>query len=464
MNHVSFFRKYFVYFGVFTGNLLSFAVGVTNNWSTTLAPRLNSTDPSLNPLSRPVTTFESSWIVASVLFGSIVGPIFGGIMLTRIGRKKTILLVGVPIFFGHLFIAFANQVWMFLLARFTMGFSLGCSFSVMSSYIGDIAEDNNRGILGSLTTVMISIGGLSVYVVGPYVSMMVFSLINLGPLIALFILFGLFVPETPYDLLKRSSVEEAQKSYAIYTGKHLDADFQKLADKVAENGSKESRKPTTVELLKIILKDAALLRGLKIVATLLCSQAFSGMGAINQYYQTIFDESGGSLDSIYSVMIVGAVTLCATVSASQLVERLGRKLLLLAGFMGMALSLFTLGTYFLLQSKGYDTIAISSLPLLSLMVFTVAYNFQGMIPWILLTDFFPPHLLDMSTTMGSVTLFSLNFFLTLGFPYLMEGLGNYGTFYLFGTLNVVITVYTILSVPETKGKSIEDVQKMLRGK
>lgn len=279
MQKAAVFGPYFIYLSVFAANLLSFSVGIQYFWSATILPKLN--DTSVSPLPESPTTMETSWIVSITNLASIVGPFIGGLLAEKFGKKRTLLLVGVPVVIGYLIMAFATQVWMFLLARFLMGLSLGNIFSAQANYTGDVAEDKNRGLLGTFTAILVNSAAMFLYTVGPFISIRLFHLICLIPLALFYVIFGFFVPDTPYDLLRTNEpMEKVKRSLAFYRGKNeteVEDEMKKLQT------TEGHEKVPILQVYKTVKENRALLKAVRIIVSFIALQAFGGMPAVSAY-------------------------------------------------------------------------------------------------------------------------------------------------------------------------------------
>lgn len=391
--------------------------------------------------------------------GALMGPLAGGVCSERLGKKTTLLLAGVPLIISHVLCAIALNVHFFLVARFLIGITVGIVFGVLPSYVGDIAEDKNRGSLGSILGVSNCCGVLFMYVLGPFVSVRIFSLVNLIPPVAFYAVFGFFVPQSPYDLLKRGYVEEAEASLKKVRGAN---DVEKELAYIREVTDRDSNAPGVTFF--DLFKTKSLTRGLLISNCLMVFQQLSGICAVIGYNQTIFEMTGSSIPSEYSAILVGAVQLVSNLASAQLVEKAGRRMLLLISCLFSMISLVLLGGYFFMMSQGLDVEQISWLPIASLITFMVAFNLGlANIPWVVLSELFPNNVKAISATVTTFFSFGLSFLVTVTFPFLSEGLGMPGTFWIFSTVLLCGFVFCITVVPETKGKSCQEIQGILEG-
>ncbi|CAG9769150.1 unnamed protein product [Ceutorhynchus assimilis] len=446
----------FAYFATLAASLTAFATGSCYSWTSPILPKLQSPDSDLNPLGEPVSTSESAWIVAAMSLGLIFGPALTIFLLKFSTKKYTLLLSIAPIVVAHATCMITYQPKMIILARFFMGVGTGAVWSVLGGFIAEISEDKNRGLLGSIPGVMSNFGSLLVYVLGPVLQIRYFSLVHLVPLILFYILFGFFVPDSPYDLLVGNRHEEAEISLMKLRGsKNIEKELAFMKDTI---DSKDEDEVT----LSVFFKERGLRKGLMICVLLMAFQQFSGILAVVSYAQTIFSLAGDSISPTLSVILLGIVGTVANIISSFLVDKMGRKILLTSSCIVEALSLFTLGVYFYMLNAGVDVSALSFVPVASLMIFMAFFNIAlGIIPWIVAGELFHTSVKAIASTAISLSNFIFSFLVTMGFPYMVEYLGMSWTFWTFAMIMVVGSIFCVLVLPETKGKNFQDIQKLL---
>ncbi|KAJ8977233.1 hypothetical protein NQ317_003808 [Molorchus minor] len=213
-----------------------------------------------------------------------------------------------------------------------------------------------------------------------------------------------------------------------------------------------------------ILRRSELRKALMISLILIIVQAASGYCAFTFYLQPIFDEVGSDLSSEISALIVGFVLLISSFVAPLLVDRLGRRVLLIWSCFGSFLSLLLLGSFFFVKdSTTYDTGPISWIPIFSLILYIVLFNCGlGPIPWTLCSELFPSNVKQIAATAQSSTCWITTFLVTFFFNDMTESMGRSGTFWAFACVCLGGFVFSIFLVPETKGKSFTEIQDILK--
>lgn len=190
--------------------MAAFTCGITLGWTSPVIPKLQNA--TLTPLNEAITESDAGSIGSLLPLGAVLGPFIAGALADRIGRKRTLLLGNVPVIVGLLLNVFAKSVIYLLVSRFLCGISVGLTFTVLPMYIGEIAEDDVRGALGTYLQLFTVIGLLFSFVAGPYMSVTMFNAFCLVVPITFLITFAIFIPESPYYLLQTDEEEAAERA------------------------------------------------------------------------------------------------------------------------------------------------------------------------------------------------------------------------------------------------------------
>ncbi|XP_030754387.1 facilitated trehalose transporter Tret1-2 homolog, partial [Sitophilus oryzae] len=458
---ICYLNKHFTNIFFISVNLITFSGGGSWSWTSPMIPKLSSTDPEINPLPKPTTTFEESWIAALMNLGAVIGPFAGGACAGKFGKKKALLIMALPMMASHILCTIALNVYFFLAARFLMGLGVGTIFAVVPAYVGDIAEDRNRGTLCSVLGVCNSLGILLMYIVGPFLSVRLFNFLNIIPLALFYIIFGYFMPDSPYDAVKKGNRTYAEEILMKLRGKSS-GDVEKELLYITE--IIEANSNSVDNGLSAILKSKSLTKGLIISNGLMLFQQLSGICAVLGYMQSIFEVSGSSIPPIYSAMIIGTVQLISNSASAQLVDVAGRKMLLIISHVFSGISLVALGAYFFLKQLDQNVDFLGWLPITSLVIFIISYNLGlANMPWVVLSELFPSNVKAIASVITSFSCFFLSFVITMCFPFLSASLGMAGSFWVFAIFLTCGFVFCITLLPETKGKSVLEIKNILDG-
>lgn len=442
-----------------TDNLIAFTAGIALAFASPVIPKLNGmVDPQDNPLPQPLTPQQESLIAGILSLGVAAGPIITAYLSDKIGRKNTMLIFTFPVIVSFLIMAYANTVPLFYLARFLQGVGISVSFSVLPMYTAEIAEDHNRGTLGCTMSLFCATGLLCSYAIGPFLCVKNFCLLCTLPPLIFAVTLWFIVPESPHYLLAIKRNESATEALMKFRGKtDVEKEILEIAKSVED--ALDNNKGTTIINL---LHNKNFVKALMISTGLVCLQQTIGINAVLSYMQTIFSMAGSTLSPEIASILVSFVQVLAVAFSTALVDRLGRRILLLVSATGCCLSECLLAAYFHLQSKNFDVSSFSFLPIASLLLYIISFNLGfASLPWAISGELFTANLKSLASTVNCSACFLLSFVTTTFFPYLNGVIGIDGSFLLFSVFCVVSCVFIYFVVPETKGKSFYEIQQML---
>ncbi|XP_066250697.1 facilitated trehalose transporter Tret1-like isoform X1 [Euwallacea similis] len=442
------------YFAAASGNLAIVTDGMHYGWPSPSLPQiLNNTNSSLC-----ISSDEGALMAVMPLLGAVVGALTAANIVDYLGRKKTILLTSVPFFLAWIMVAFAQTVMYLYVARFIAGVADGVTFTVVPMYIGEIADPRVRGLLGSSCSVSWILGFLLINLIGSYLSISTTALLSSSLCVVAVVTF-MWMPESPYYLLMKDKPDKARDCLRKFRKcDDVEDDIKRM--KLSIKTSSKAR-GNFLDLFRIPSNRKAVI----IVAGLRGFQQFSGTTAITFYAQKIFAQAGSNVSSKEASIIYFAVMLVMTMVSSSIVDKAGRKPLLLISMSGAIVALFIEGTYFYIEKKiSIDTSNVEYIPVASLILFVIFFSI-GMqsIPICLLGELFPTSVKAYALCLADVY-FSL--VATISSKFLQVMMDNYGihmAFYGFTICSIIGLLFIIFVVPETKGKSLEEIQLFLRG-
>ncbi|XP_045476359.1 facilitated trehalose transporter Tret1-like [Harmonia axyridis] len=439
-----------------TVNLLAFAIGNVYAWSSTALVTLKSPDPEVNPLGRPVTVLEESWIASLVSLGASCGPLLSGFLAGKLGRKVTLLAFSFPMLVAQIILAFASTPAVFYVARFMSGLGVGCGYTVIPMYIGEISETRIRGVLGCILSLFNALGFLYVIAIGPFVSIKILSILLMLPVLCFLIFFGCFVPESPHYYISKGQYNEAEESLKKLRSKD-NSNLKELED-MKETVERYGGKKTS--FLKS-LKSRSFRKGIIITTTLMIFQQFVGITFIQSYMELIFIASGSTMSSSGSAVIIGVIQVLGVLVSASLVDRWGRRMLLILSSFFCAVPLFTLGLFFYLKNI-QDVNHLWWLPVSSLGVYIIGYC-SGIctLPWALVGELFSSETKSLAATFSAIVNLFLAFVVMLAVPIFKEMVGFEGVFWFFSASSLVCALFVLCYVPETKGKTFQEILTML---
>ncbi|KAL1491479.1 hypothetical protein ABEB36_012072 [Hypothenemus hampei] len=436
----------------------SVAAGTVLGWTATISTKLK--ENGFNGI--PVDDDVLGWISGCATLGAMLICFPIGFICDAIGRKWACLLTIIPFTLGWVLVIFANNEAMLYVGRFFTGLAGGAFCVAAPLYTSEIAETRIRGTLGSFFQLLLTIGILLSYVFGVVSSPKTLSIICLFIPIGFGLVF-FFQPETPLYFLKKGNRAAALQSLKRLRGDEYDSEkeLQELQDQL------DKQEQEKVSFSQAFQTKAAK-KALFICFGLMVFQQLSGVNAVIFFLSPIFESAGGSIRADYGSIVVGVVQVVATFVSSLVVDKFGRKILLIGSGFFMACSAALLGVYFTLQ-KGtlidQETIdKIGFLPVVSLIVFITVFSLGfGPIPWMASAEIMPPAIKSTASSAAATFNWFLAFIVTRFYNNLQAAIGGDTTFYIFAGICFVGCFFVYFVVPETKGKTTQEVQDILNG-
>ncbi|XP_012287765.1 facilitated trehalose transporter Tret1 [Orussus abietinus] len=444
-----------------TGNMCVVAGGAMMGWTSPILPKLVSSEVAAdNPFGRPISDEEASWIGSLVPLGTVFGAIIAGYLAERLGRKKTLLLCTLPYTIGWILVGTATNIPQLYVARLISGIALAVPFTVLPMYVGEIAETSIRGVLGSFLQLFITIGFLFSYAIGPYVSYVVLCY-SCATIPLIFFLCFLPMPESPYYLLSKGRKEDALQNLARLRGKTVQG-VQKEADEMQAIVEEAFRNEASMADLFTV---KANFKALLFTCALVAFQQFSGIDVMLFYTEEIFISAHSTIPSSISTIVIGVVQVAASVVTPFVVDRLGRRILLVFSGVGETITLGALGLFFyLMEVSKMDTSSISWLPIGCLMVFISTYSVGwGPLPWAVMGEMFASDVKSKASSITVCICWFIAFIITKFFSNVKVAFGSHTAFWIFGVCAALSVVFTIFLLPETKGKTLQQIQNELSG-
>ncbi|WP_373519329.1 sugar porter family MFS transporter [Pricia sp.] len=397
--------------------------------------------------------FHGSVVIGMALWGTVVGAIFGGIPTDRIGRKNTLIWIGILYSVSAIGSAFANDPIMFAAARFIGGLGVGASTVAAPAYISEIAPAKDRGRLVGFYQFMLVFGILMAFVSNALLS-------NVGendwrwmvgveafPAI-IYTLFVVSVPKSPRWLLTKNRTEEARTVLATInpelTIEKLRADMNEGMD---EHSASEN----------IFMKKYRF--PLMLAFFIAFFNQFSGINAFLYYAPRIFEAAGlGESTALLSSIGIGITNIIFTFAGIFLIDKLGRRQLMYIGSVGYIISLSLVASAFILQWEGM------AVPIF-LFLFIASHAIgQGAVIWVFISEVFPNHLRGSGQAFGSSTHWVLAAIIPSLVPFLFTEIGPGPVFAFFAFMMVLQLLFVRFFMPETKGVSLEELSKQFRNK
>jgi sugar porter (SP) family MFS transporter len=406
------------------------------------------------------STFEQQAIVAVLLLGAMVGALISAYLADRLGRKWTKVVSGSVYVVGALGCAFSATAPMLIGFRFLLGLSVGTASFVAPLYISEVAPPRVRGGLVSFNQLAITSGILLAYIVNFALKGVTDEwrwMLGLAAIPGAVLAVGMLtVPRTPRWLAMKHRDDEAREVLETLRAGDDDADVDAELDEIQEENERE-RKTRVRELFTGRLRPMLLI-GL----ALAIAQQFVGVNTVIYYAPTILSDTGlGNSAALAQTVAVGVTNVVFTIVAVLLLDRLGRRALLLTGTAGLLVALVVLGVYFsssTLQSD-YGWVALAGL-LLFIAAFAVGL---GPVFWLMISEIFPIGVRSKAMSVCTIANWGANFLVAQTFLSLSNAISRQGVFFLYAVLAVASLAFFAWKIPETKNRSLEEIQGELEG-
>uniref|UniRef100_A0A1B0DJJ1 Facilitated trehalose transporter Tret1 n=1 Tax=Phlebotomus papatasi TaxID=29031 RepID=A0A1B0DJJ1_PHLPP len=431
------------YTAAFSGTLLMVTVASTFSWSSPTLPKLLADDSPI-----PTTPDQSSWIVSFYVIGSFAGPPLSILLVDRLGRKITLLSAAIPAITGMILVLVANSYQILYVSRIFTGMTSGMAYSAMSMYLGEISSNKIRGSIGTLLTVMAKFGVLYTYAIGPYISISMLAwMLLIWP--ALFILTFIWMPETPYFLLLKDRSKDAEKSLRwLRKTDDVTEELEKMNEAVKKA---QDNRGTFKELFSHGNR-----LSLVICLAMGACQQLCGSQALIAYSEQIFEEIVSGLSGSESAIIMGVVQLVVASFSSSIVDRWGRRPLLLLSTCGVTICNAIVGLYFYLLHIEVDMDAHAWLPITTIMIFIITYTVGlATVPFALLSELFPTNIKALATASFTLVAGGFAFGVLKLYQVVSDNIGMHVSFWGFAAFSLFFAIFVYFLVPETKGRPFE---------
>lgn len=446
------------FFATVVVNLSSVCYGIILGWQSPSSPQLQSSSPPVG--NEPMTDDDVSWLGSIVCLSGTLVTILLSIIPDKFSRKRFAYVVTIPLILSWLLIIFATEHIHIYIARILCGVGGAGIFFLVPNYVSEISCDNIRGFLGTIMVFSINFGILFAYILGGILSLRPFAMVALTVPVLFLIAFAL-MPESPVYLVRQNRMHDAIRSLKWLKNKDsvmVERTLSQLQLEVKNAASTNTAKLTD------LFRDKASIKGLIIVLGLFGGQQFSGITAMINYTESIFKVAGSSLSPNASSIIVAAIMLFGTCLSLFLVERAGRRPLLLISCAGTCVCNCVIGAFCYLQDLQYEVSAYSWVPVAALSVFMVVYSL-GMAggPVVVMSEIFSRDVASVGTVVGLSMGWASAFVTVKIFANLIALLGMYGCFFLLAISCACTTVFCFIFLPETKGRTREDIVDQLNG-
>lgn len=387
--------------------------------------------------------------------GAMIGAITSGQIAEYMGRKGSLMIAAIPNIIGWLIIAIAKDSSFLFLGRLLEGFGVGIISYTVPVYIAEISPQDMRGSLGSVNQLSVTVGIMLVYLLGLFAHWRILAILGILP--CLILIPGLFfIPESPRWLAKMGMMEEFEASLQVLRG--FDTDISVEVNDIKKSVASTSKR-TTIRFAD--LKRKRYWFPLTVGIGLLMLQQLSGINGVLFYSSNIF-KSAGISSSNAATFGLGFIQMIATGVTTWLVDKAGRRLLLTISSSGAAISLLLVSVAFILKgilpedSTFYTMMGVLSLVGLVAFVISCALGL-GPIPWVIMSEILPVNIKGLAGSVATLANWLIACLITMTAPLLLNW-STGATFSIYTIVAAFTIVFVTLWVPETKGRTLEEIQ------
>ncbi len=396
-------------------------------------------------------TWSHGLTVSIALIGTVIGALFGGLPADKLGRKVTLIIIGILYFVSALGSAIVENWQLFLFYRFIGGLGVGASSVAAPMYISEISPSKVRGRLVALFQFNIVFGILIAYVSNYLINVYGEGdglwrwMLGIESLPALFFVIAMFsVPESPrWLIVKRNDINYARRVFLLNHEENIEAKIKNIQESVYKNSSNRLnlghyKYPVMLAILFAMFNQ------------------LSGINAIIYYAPRIFEMTGlGKSSALLSSAGIGLINFIFTIAAIYFIDKLGRKMLMHVGTFGL---IFTLGMVALSFYTNIGTLAVPIYLFLYIAFFAFS---QGAVIWVFISEIFPNEVRAFGQSLGSFTHWFMAALIAFTFPGITASMGAGNTFMFFTVMMGLQWIFVWKIMPETRGKSLEDLGKSL---
>lgn len=393
-------------------------------------------------------------VVSSLLLGAVLGAAFSGKIADNLGRRDVILGTAAVYALGTFNTAVASTPVMLVVGRIICGIAIGSSSLTVPLYISEIAPAKHRGMLVSFNQLAITLGILMAFTIGADITGRDYGwriMLLMGVIPAIFLgVGGLFLPESPRWLVFQEDEAKARTLLARMGSSDVEADIRHIQESRSQSGN----------LVFSDLFRQPLRRPLLIGVGIFLVQQLTGINTVLYYAPTVFKMAGYTTESagLAVAVSIGLVNVLATLVSMALVDRVGRRRLLLTGLAGMIVCLMALGLSVApIDDAGHlrTILAMGSL-FLFVAFFAVGIGVMG---WLITSELYPQSIRGSAMSLPTMAHWASNLVVSLLFLSILENIGPSLTFWVFAVVGILGFLFCSAFVPETKGLSLEDIER-----
>ncbi|XP_033218263.1 facilitated trehalose transporter Tret1-like [Belonocnema kinseyi] len=470
------------YVAAIIGCLTSIGYGTALTWTSPAIPYLRSINSTL-----PVTTEQSDRISSLITIGYIIGYILNPFIIEKLGRKRTLMLYSIPQIISWVLIIIAKNHTTIYIARLLGGIGYGGAICALTIYLSEVGSPKIRGIFIVFMNLSMGLGFFLVMFLGAFVSYYCMNLVLLS-IPAIFVATFSFVPDSPHFMEKiyREGIEMKLKlnPLLLENGEKEKEEFEKEESEKEEHEKgeydkeeheEEEHEKGELETTKFFIFKKSMIwkllslshnrKALFIVISIAAMDSFSGHMILWTFTQQLLTYKGSLIDPEKATLILTVVKFTASIISTQIIEKMGRRVLLLSSGIIGTIAHALVGVFFYFEERNFELSFFSWVPLVGMATFEFAFAAgSANLFYLYQAELFSTDVKSMAVMVIKVSYMIFSYFCLFRFQVLLVDIGRCTIFWIFSVFAGIGTFFVFSMTPETRGKTIDEIQVILKSK
>lgn len=451
-------NNWVLYLSTLSANLIFIAYGNILAWNSPVLTTFSSNNTEVNPLGTPLTVVQLSICTSIYPIGSLISAPIITKLPDIFGRKRILIYLATIGLTSFVVLSFIKSFWLYCITFLILTITISAGTIVVPTYVSEISEIQNRGFLGTAVAISKTVGQLYTFLLAPVTNFRTFCLCCAAPLL-LHILISFFTQESPVFLFIKGDPARANISLKKLRRNKIPIE---LEEEIKEKQNMLQTKQT-VSSYKNLFQSSAGRKAFFLSLMIRDTSSLSGIYIIVSFLSKLLNEAGSKLSGDTLAIFTVLLKIVSGIICSCIVDRVGRKVLLLLGSFLCSVSMFGLAIYFFCKENNIDIPDnLRLLPVICILVFVASYTLGlGGVPYTVVSEILPDELRAIGTGIIFFISNSLLLIVAFTYPLISHYLGSYYFLFLFSFCTFVNCILIYIFLPETRGKSFSQIRKML---